>query len=167
MHHIRKQFLTKKTQIRITVILLFSSLFLFSCQRPKENQFESFFEQTFKVIEYNSVLKDSLNWVDLKKTVKDSIKYFNSNEDAYNAIAYTIKLINDGHNIFIPAQNPNAESFYNPLLIDSLKIPTIINEVIEGRIGYIKLTGFFANDSLSSLYVSQIRKDLNSAGLFL
>lgn len=146
--------------MRIASILLFSLLFSFSCQRPDVNQFESFFEQTFNVIESESLRKDSINWTDLKKTVKDSIKKFNSNDDAYKAIAYTIKLINDGHSIFIPAQNSNTHSVYNPLLIDSLKIPTINNEVIDGRIGYIKLTGFFANDSLSSLYVLQIRKTL-------
>lgn len=146
--------------MKITTILLFSLLFSFSCQRPHKNQFESFFEQTFNVIESESLLRDSINWTDLKETVEDSIKYFKSNDDAYKAIAYTIKLINDGHSIFIPAQNLNTESIYNPLLIDTLKIPMIANEVIDGRVGYIKLTGFFGNDSLSSLYVSQIRKRL-------
>ncbi len=148
--------------MRITTTFLISFLFLFACKRQTENPFEAFFEQTFKIIEDNSVKKDSLNWDDLKKIVKDSIKRFNSNEDAYRAISYTIRLIDDGHSVFVEAQNPSKGAINNLLLIDTLSIPSISKRIIEGNIGYIKLTGFIANDSLTDLYALEIRKALIS-----
>ncbi|HSF53167.1 MAG TPA: S41 family peptidase, partial [Algoriphagus sp.] len=149
--------------MRITTILLFSFLFSFSCQRPHKNQFESFFEQTFNVIKYNSVLKDSLNWVDLKKTVKDSIKSFNSNDDAYNAIDYTVHLVNDGHSIFLVGEKPSNKTppIDNNPIPDRIFTPHIDSKIIDKEIGYIKLTGFSAiNDSLQKQYTLEVRKAL-------
>lgn len=146
--------------MRTAIILLTTLLFLFACKRQSENHFETFYLQALKMIQDYSVKKDSLNWDDLKKTVNDSFIRFNSNEDVYKAIGYTIKLIDDGHSIFIAAQNPGLEKITNPLLIDTLSLPFINNRIIDGRIGYIRLPGFIANDSLSTLYALQIRKTL-------
>jgi hypothetical protein len=149
-----------KARMKSTTILLISFLFFFACKKQTKNPVDAFFEQTFKIIEDNSVKKDSLKWDDLKKIVKDSIKRFNSNEDAYRAISYTIQLIDDGHSVFVGAQNPSQGAISNLLLIDTLSIPSITKRIIGGNIGYIKLTGFVANDSLTDLYALEIRKAL-------
>lgn len=148
--------------MRKVILLITISLISFSCKRNVHWGFEEFFEQTFKLIEENSIRKNNLNWADLKKTVKDSITVFNSNEDVYKAIGYTVKLIDDGHSIFISAQNTEKGPITNPLLIDTLSVPTIKTKIIENDVGYINLPGFFANDSLTDQYALEIRKALIS-----
>ena len=131
----------------------------FSCERKAQWNYETFFEQTYKLIEEKSIRRDELNWVDLKKTIKDSINSFETNDDVYRAIGYTVDLINDGHSIFIPPQFP-AGGIINRLLIDTLKTPKINTKIIEDDIGYIELPGFVANDSLTHKYALDIRKAL-------
>lgn len=142
------------------IIKIFLLFLIISCSRDVQWSFDKFFEQTFKAIEENSIKKSTINWTDLKKTVKDSISVFNSNEDVYRAIGYTVKLIDDGHSIFFSAQSPKNGPVKNSMLIDTLSIPAIEIKIIENNIGYINLPGFFANDSLTDRYVLEIRKGL-------
>ncbi|MGS2741930.1 S41 family peptidase [Sinomicrobium sp. M5D2P17] len=127
---------------------------LLSCKKDPQWNFDTFFDQVFGLIEERSIKKDDINWTALKQTIKDSIKTFKSNDDVYRAIDYTVKLIDDGHSIFLPSSTPN------PLLSDTLKIPEITSKVLDGDIGYLKLTGFLANDSISTIYTQNIRKSL-------
>ncbi len=140
--------------MRIAYLLLIVTLFSFSCKRKTQWNSEAFFEQTFELIKEKSIKKNELNWVNLKQAVKDSIKQFDSNEEVYNAIDYTIKLIDDGHSHFVPANTPNR------LTIDTLNIPEVTTKVIDDNIAYLKLPGFVANDSLSKQYSLNIRKSL-------
>jgi len=140
--------------MRIVFILIIVIIISISCKRKTQWNYEAFFEQTFNLIEENSIKRNDLNWVDLKQTVKDSIKRFDTNEKAYNAIGYTIKLINDGHSVFVDAHSPNW------LSIDTLNVPNVTYRIIENNIAYLKLSGFVANDSLCKLYATNIRKAL-------
>jgi len=127
---------------------------VFSCKHKTQWNYEAFFEQSFELIKERSIKKDELNWVELKQTVVDSIKEFDTNEKVYNAIGYIINLIDDGHSEFVSANTPNR------LTTDTLKIPTVITKIIDTKIAYIKLPGFVANDSLSKQYSLIIRKSL-------
>lgn len=140
--------------MKISHLLLLALLITFSCKRKTQWNHESFFEQSFELIKEKSIRKNELNWVDLKQTVMDSIKVFDSNEKVYNAIGYTVKLIDDGHSVFVPANKPNS------LTVDTLAIPAITSQIIDNNIAYLKLPGFVANDSLSKQYALNIRKSL-------
>lgn len=140
--------------MKIAFLLFAFSLLLFGCERQTQWDGDAFFEQSFELIKEKSIKKNEVNWVELKKAVKDSIKVFDTNEKIYNAIGYIIKLIDDGHSAFIPANTPNR------LTDDTLRIPAVETQVIENDIAYIKLSGFMANDSLSKQYVLSIRKSL-------
>lgn len=144
--------------MRIVYILIVITLILFSCKRKDRWNHEAFYEQTFKLIEENSIKKNEVNWIALKQTVKDSIKQFTTNKQVYNAIGYTVKLIDDGHSVFAAAQTPKG-GITNRLLIDTLSVP-IIDAKILNNIGYIKLPGYIATDSLINQYALEIRKTL-------
>ena len=144
----------KKSQMKILYLLIIAALFTFSCKRKTQWDYGSFFEQSFELINEKSIKKNELNWVDLKQTVLDSIKDFDNNEKVYNAIGYTIKLIDDGHSVFVPANKPNS------LTVDTLQIPSITSKIIDNNIAYLKLPGFVANDSLSRQYALNIRRSL-------
>lgn len=141
----------KMRTVYIVVIIVVISL---SCKREQKWNSESFFEQVFSLIEERSLKKNEVNWVELKQTVKDSIKSFDSNKGVYDAIGYTIKLIDDGHSVFTDPFTPSS------LTNDSLLIPNVESAIIDKNIGYIKLRGFIANDSLSNKYMLTVRKSL-------
>jgi hypothetical protein len=143
-----------KVQMKIKYALIILILTSFSCKRKSQLNYDAFFEQSFEFIKENSIKKNEVNWIALKRTVKDSIKRFETNEEVYNAIGYTIMLVDDGHSVFIPANTPNS------LTVDTLIIPSVTSRIIDNNIAYLKLSGFVANDSLSKLYALNIRKSL-------
>lgn len=140
--------------MRITHLLLIITILSLSCKKKTNWNSEDFFEQAFELIKEESIKSNEINWNELKDAVKDSIKQFDSNEKVYDAIDYTLKLIDDGHSVFFPANTPNR------LTVDSLSLPCLTSRIINKEIAYLKLTGFFSNDSLSRKYALSIRKRL-------
>lgn len=139
-----------------------------SCNSFLKSETEKYFENTFELIENNSIKKNELNWNELKKTVKDSVNEFNSNYDVHKAISYTIKLIKDGHSIFGAPPNPldNNKSINAKVSVkkgnnSKSTIPPIISNIISEDIGYIQLSGIKdVNDSIPLLYTMEIRKKI-------
>ncbi len=143
------------------IILL--SFILISCNKVIKSDTERYFEETFNLIKDNSVKSNEIDWIELNKTVRDSIRNLNSNYDVHLAIAYAIKLINDGHSIFgAPQKSDGKQGINSKKTSDSiLKIPAIKTKIVENDIGYIKLSGLsIVNDSLSKSYTLEIRKAL-------
>ena len=133
------------------ILFLTLAVLLYSCAKKEKTKDEIFFDKIFKSIHYNSIKKDELNWTIINNKVKDSVKIFNSIEDVYNAIEVTLHFLEDKHGFFLRPQN-------NFLLNDSLSIPDVKTTIVGKNIGYIKINGFGANDSLSKLYALKIRK---------
>ncbi|OQB30243.1 MAG: Peptidase family S41 [Bacteroidetes bacterium ADurb.Bin174] len=145
--------------------------FLVSCNGFITSDTEKYFNETFNLIKENSVKKNEIDWAELKKTVRDSIKNFNSNHDVHLGIAYTMVLINDGHSIFGVPQSDNTKAI-NSKKSNNHKniIPPIVTKILGNDIAYIKLSGLsIISDSLSKNYTMEIRKALlaldNSASL--
>ncbi|MBU3026764.1 S41 family peptidase [Zobellia galactanivorans] len=149
--------------MRVVVVYIVLALLSFSCkEKEKEKEEwneEAFYEQVMQLIEERSIKRNEIDWVSLKQTVKDSIKQFSTNEDVYNAIGYALELVDDGHSHFFAPENPDSV-VTNRFLMDTLTVPAIDAKIIGEDIGYIKLPGFFANDSLSSVYALKVRKAL-------
>lgn len=135
-------------------ILIIVFILFFSCKKevPQKSAYETAFDKTFKIIQDKSVKKNELDWNKIKETVKDSIKQFDSNMAMYNAIGYTVELINDGHSVFYDPFTPNN------LTTDTLSLPDITSKILTKDIAYIKLSGFFAKRSLAKQYALNIRK---------
>lgn len=142
--------------MKLTIYLFVLTLLLSACQNTKEPKwtYEAFFEQAFEIIKQESIKKNDINWAALKQDVKDSITRFASNQDAYDAIKYTVELIDDGHSVFVDATTPNR------LSTDTISIPQIETDIVGDSIGYLKLPGLVANDSITHQYSSVIRKAL-------
>lgn len=138
-------------------ILLFILLgTIFCCQKePKKPDFKRSFYQSFNIIKEKYINTYELNWVDVENNIKDSIPQFKNNDDVYNGIKYVLNQIDDKHSFFLP---PNDNS--NFFIKDSVTMPKIDCKILEKDIGYIKILGFVANDSLSSLYSLEIREAL-------
>lgn len=143
-------FLKKMIMKNIILLLAFVTLIL-SCEQKQKTQFDLLFENVFKIVRSNYIKKSEVNWVEVEKSVKDSIKIFRNNNDVHNAIKYTLDCINDDHGFFLKS---NENIFSN----DTLKVPEVQSEIIDKEIGYIKIPGFGANDSLSTLFALNIRK---------
>jgi hypothetical protein len=143
-------------------LILISTLIVLSCRGKEQWTHDDFFNHTFSIIEDKSIKKDSLDWGSLERTVRDSIRQFKTAEDAYQALAYTIELINDGHSVFLDPKTSNrlsedsSELFYDTFV----PVPPVPAKIIEGDIGYLKLTGYVANRQRSKLYSTKIRKAL-------
>ncbi len=127
---------------------------LFSCYKKKQsNSFEKLYNNSLKAINTHYIKNDVIHWNNIEHKVKDSIKQFTSNNDVYSALEYTLFLINDSHSFFL---RPEQNIFDH----DSLIIPEVQTKIIGNNIGYIKILGFGANDSLSKLYTLKIREAL-------
>lgn len=135
-------------------IIIIPILLALSCQPKKQWGYSDFFEQAFSIIEERSIKKNEIDWEVLKDKVTDSIGHFQSNEDVYRALGYTIKLIDDGHSIFIDAHTSSV------LTADTLIVPDIVMKIVDEDIGFIKLTGFIASVDNSRIYSRQIRESL-------
>lgn len=154
---------TLNTMKRRYFYLLALLLIFFSCKEEKKVwTFEDFYEQTFSVIKNKSVKKNEINWDSLKQKVIDSIGVPSNNLLAYKSIAYTVKLIDDRHSIFVFPSDLLEKGQKNALLMDSLAVPKVESKIVKGSIGYIKLPGFVAKDSLTQLYAEKIRGKLLS-----
>ncbi|WP_276168675.1 S41 family peptidase [Zobellia alginiliquefaciens] len=145
--------------MRIAVLCITLLLISHSCKRKEEWNEEAFYNQVMRIIEEKSIKRNEVDWISLKQTVKDSIKQFSTNEDVYNAIDYALELVDDGHSVFFAPENPDS-IYENRLLMDTLTVPGIHAKIIEDDIAYMKLPGFFGNDSLSNLYALKVRKAL-------
>lgn len=141
-------FTNLKSKTFIFFILIFIIL---SCKKEeKKPDFNRFFNQVFSIIKNESIKKNEVDWIKVKKNIKDSILRFRNNEDVYNGIKYVLNQINDSHGFL---KNPTN----NFTLNDSLPIPHTKHCIIGENIGYIKISGFAANDSLCKLYSQRIR----------
>lgn len=149
--------MTKKV---VTILILVFAIS--SCDYFKSDN-EKYFDDAFNLISENSVKKREINWRELEQKVRDSIKTFNSDLDVQRGIAYTLKLVNDGHSsLFVAPTKPKKTRSTNSKRNDSkVELPTILTKVIDNDIGYIKLNGFpIVNDSLRKLYPARIRESL-------
>lgn len=130
-------------------------IILTSCDNSKRTSHEILFDHIFFKIKLNSIKRNEVNWTDLEKKVKDSVKVFASRADMEKAIKLTLKLIDDNHSKFIESGSNN------PFLDKKLALPKVEARIIVNNIGYIKIPGFAANDSISRLYSIKIRDALS------
>ncbi|WP_308993956.1 S41 family peptidase [Mariniflexile litorale] len=151
-----------KRQNKLKPLCIILSIFiLLSCDNFIKSEAEKNFEETFMLIQNKSVKKNDLDWNDLKKTVRNSVKNINDNDDFNLAIAYTIKLVNDGHSKILASKktNDNKTKKSNS---NKLDIPVIKTKILEKNIGYIKLSGtnHITDNKLIEKYTLEIRKAL-------
>ncbi len=142
-----------KLKQKLFTFLVFILIFSSCKKEEKKADFNRSFNQVFSLIKKESINKNEVDWIKIKRNTTDSIVLFRNNEDAYNGIKYVLNQINDSHGFLKSPTN-------NFTLNDSLSIPDTKHCIIGKNIGYIKISGFAANDSLCTLYSWRIRNAL-------
>ncbi|SEK27107.1 Peptidase family S41 [Maribacter orientalis] len=128
---------------------------ILSCKKENNQIIEKQFDDIYTLIKEESIYNEHVNWTSIYLNVKDSIKAFNSLNDKYIAIEYVLSQLPDQHAFFL---HPNDSIRF--LSTKNKEIPKVHYKIIDKTIGYIKINGFAANDSLSKIYSSNIRKAL-------
>ena len=144
--------LTKNNIFLFTLFIVFT----LSCKKEETKpNFDILFNKVFQIIKTESIKKEETNWTLIEETIKDSIPKFLNNNDVHKGIDQVLDLIDDKHSFFL---YPGDKS--NFLTNDSIQIPVVKSDILEGNIGYIKILGFAGNDSLSTLYSLKIRESI-------
>lgn len=113
------------------IILATLVVFFVGCTSP-----QTYLNKAVDVLEENSINRNSIDWVKFRNEVLEKGKEAESIEDTYPAIQYALGLLGDHHSfLMIPEQ---CKTFTDP----NLPLPEISSELIDNRIGYIKIPGF-------------------------
>ncbi|PWG05576.1 S41 family peptidase [Polaribacter aquimarinus] len=155
-------FLLKKCSKVLKTVCFFILIVIFaSCLKQNSKYFfKKSFYVFYNIIKENHIEKDNFDWSKIEKKVTDSIPVFKTNIDVTKAINYVFYLIEDEHSFFLYAKRKSKHKL-NFLINDSIVIPKITHKVIRDDIGYMKILGFAANDSLSLLYSRKIQKAIH------
>jgi C-terminal processing protease CtpA/Prc len=145
-----------KYVLKLSLLTVIWVVIFYSCNREPPNSFKRSFYQSFGIIQDHFVRTKEIDWPAIEKRVFDSIPKLDNNIHLYDAIRYVLHQIEDEHSFFLP-----PDKKLNVLLQDSVVIPKINSKVLEGKIGYLKIPGFIANDSLSREYTVKIRNTLH------
>lgn len=142
------------------LIAAFLSLLFCSCNKKTEH--EVLFQSVFNDIIEFSIKKNERDWDNIKAKVLDSIKEFQSIDDFYLGIEYTLNLIDDKHSFLIRAnKNDYKKDTLKRLKKDVVDLPKIESKIVNKKIGYIKIKGFATIDGdIAKLYAIKIRKEL-------
>lgn len=125
---------------------------------------ERYLEEAFDIIQKNSVKRDEVDWVDLRKKAFKSVEGATSRSDTYQAIHLILFLLEDGHSFFLTPEKASEFKQYRPESIDSIEKKCCL---IDSDIGYILVPSFMSwsleamSDYASSLQEMIVELDKN------
>jgi len=102
-----------------------------SCTSP-----QTYLNKAVDVIEENSINKNSIDWVKFRNEVLEKGKNAESIKETYPVIQYALGLLGDHHSFLMSPEQ--CKTLDDP----NLSLPQISTELIDNRIGYIKIPGF-------------------------
>ena len=143
MWHIKKKSRHMKNIIFATLVVFFVS-----CTSPK-----TYLNKAVDIIEKNSMNKDSVDWVKFRNQVLEKGKNAESIKDTYPAIQYALELLGDHHSFLM---TPEQSKTY---VDQKISLPEISAELIDNRIGYIKIPGFSGDRNERALKFAQQIQD--------
>jgi len=113
---------------------------------------QSYLNKAVDIMEENSMNKNSIDWVKFRNKVLEKGNDAESIKDTYPAIQYALGLLGDHHSFFITPEK--CKSYNDP----NLSVPEISTELIDKKIGYIKIPGFGGNrDERAQKFAQQIQ----------
>ncbi|MDP4209598.1 MAG: S41 family peptidase [Bacteroidota bacterium] len=117
-----------------SIILVTSLSFFISCNSP-----QTYLNKAVDIIKANSINKNSIDWVQFRKDVLEKGKEAENIKETYPAIQYALRQLGDHHSFFMTPEQ--CKTFNDP----NLPLPKVSSELIDNRIGYIKIPGFMGN----------------------
>ncbi len=132
--------------LKYIILAIILSLFI-SCTSP-----ETYMNRAIDIMSTNSINKDSIDWSKFRNEVLEKGKYAKSISETYPVIQYALMKLNDHHSFLML---PDQCKIYNDLY---LPLPGILSELIENKIAYIKIPGFFGNrNKRADIFAKQIQ----------
>jgi len=125
---------------------------------------EKYLEEAFDIIQKNSVKRDEVDWVALRKKAFKSVEGATSPADTYQAIRLILFFLEDGHSFFLTPEKASEFKQYRPESIDSIEKRGCL---IDSDIGYILVPSFMSwsseamSDYASSLQEMIVELDKN------
>jgi C-terminal processing protease CtpA/Prc len=117
-----------------SIILVASLSFFISCNSP-----QSYLNKAVDLIKEHSINKDSIDWIRFRKDVLEKGKDAETIKETYPAIRYALRKLGDHHSFLM---TPEQCKTFND---SNLSLPKISSELIDNRIGYIKIPGFMGS----------------------
>ena len=122
----------KKLRLMKNIILATLVIFLVGCTTP-----QTYLNKAVDVLEGNSINRNSIDWVKFRNEVLEKGKEAESIKDTYPAIEYALGLLGDHHSFLMTPEQ--CKTFTD----QKVSLPEISAELINDRIGYIKIPGFW------------------------
>jgi hypothetical protein len=133
---------------KISIATLLS--FLIGCVSPQYTP-QNYLNNAIDIIEANSIKKYSTDWVKFRKDVLEKSKDAHSIEQTYPAIRFALSQLGDHHSCLLtPGQVQSLFVQDNPL-------PTVLTELIDNKIAYIRIPGFTGNAKLVDKFAQLIQ----------
>lgn len=114
------------------IILATLVVFFIGCTSP-----QTYLNKAVDVLEENSINRNSIDWVKFRNEVLEKGKEAESIKDTYPAIQYALGLLGDHHSFLMTPEQ--CKTFTD----QKVSLPEISAELINDRIGYIKIPGFW------------------------
>jgi len=114
------------------IILATLVVFFIGCTSP-----QTYLNKAVDVLEENSINRNSIDWVKFRNEVLEKGKEAESIKDTYPAIEYALGLLGDHHSFLMTPEQ--CKTFTD----QKVSLPEISAELINDRIGYIKIPGFW------------------------
>jgi carboxyl-terminal processing protease len=113
---------------------------------------QSYLNKAVDIMEENSMNKNSIDWVKFRNKVLEKGNDAESIKDTYPAIQYALGLLGDHHSFLITPEK--CKTYNDP----TLSVPEISTELIDNKIGYIKIPGFGGfRDKRAQKFAQQIQ----------
>jgi len=113
---------------------------------------QTYLNKAVDIMEENSINKNSIDWVKFRNEVLEKGSNAENIKDTYPAIQYALGLLGDHHSFLM---TPDKCKTYND---PDLSLPEISTELIDNKIGYIKIPGFRgASNERAQKFAQQIQ----------
>jgi carboxyl-terminal processing protease len=128
----------------IVVILLFTTLQSHTLFAQKE-----YFDEVLKIIELNSIKRDSIDFDKLKDNVYQRLKNIKSIKEYYPIVRFILAELNDHHSFFM--EKEEVDKWMSTSKSNDFKKspPPYIGKILYNKIGYVQMQGFSSGDSIS------------------
>jgi hypothetical protein len=122
---------------------------------PAFKEVSKFVDQFIDTVQFHSLYSDSINWVSLRKDIKDISKGLKTIEESYPLLNYILgklKAVGDNHSYILP-KHINENRLASNIIESSPE-----GRYLENNIGYIKIPGFNSgNEILETNFAEKIQ----------
>ena len=136
-------------KIQTPTVYLFFLLFLYNCNAP-----EKYIDDAVDTMQKYSIMRDSINWLEFRKEVKEKGKNTIFIKQTYPAIRYALRKLGDHHSGLLTERN--QKEMFN----ENNPLPEIKSKLIYNRIAYISIPGFVGDKKLVYKYAENLQRHL-------